>query len=61
LFLNTIEQMQEFYKENRFKDLSLEVIKDLKYIYNVFVFEWVKKQCENIPGKSGIIDVDVVD
>jgi molecular chaperone DnaK len=58
---DTIEQMQEFYKENRFKDLSLEVIKDLKYIYNVFVFEWVKKQCENIPGKSGIIDVDVVD
>ena len=59
----TIKQIQECYQKNSFTELASEAVRDLKYIYNVLVYEWVKDQVSNQAPKdrSGVIDVDIVD
>jgi molecular chaperone DnaK len=59
----TIKQIQECYQKNNFTELASEAVRDLKYIYNVLVYEWVKDQVSNqVPrDRSGVIDVDIVD
>ena len=62
-----ISELKLLYKQNKLNTISVNLIKELKYIYNVFVLDFVKKQLLADPTKSSdknsgnVIDVDIVE
>jgi molecular chaperone DnaK len=65
-FEELILKAKQFYKENKLTEISLSVLKDLRYAYNILVLKFIKNKLaqsttsSNV-SKGNVIDVDAVE
>ena len=67
-FEQTLNQLKQLYNQNNFNQISIDLISELKYIYNLIVLEYIKSTLNNdlspnesTSRKGDIIDVDIAD
>jgi hypothetical protein len=67
-FLELLKESKELYKANSLTKLSLDCLKNFKYVYSILVLEFVKKNLINSKASNtsknssdNIIDVELAD
>jgi len=68
-FIELLKEVKQLYKKNNFMKISSDCLKNLKYIYNILVLEYIKSDVINLKSNDSsraksdhhVIDVELAD